>query len=240
MLDFVGDPYGTRTRVLALRCFSAGAALLVVGAITVRHVRVRAELPFALIPALFGVQQLLEGVLWLTFPGKAPQLSIMLTHVYSLFSHVLWPIYVPIAVLLLEPIRWRRRLLTALAIAGAAAGLYLLYFLVTEPIVAQVTEGHIAYISPHFYVGAVLTMYVLATCASALVSSRSMVRWFGVATAVSLIAASAAYAAWFISVWCFFAAVMSVTVLLHFVRRDRGAERTFEASGAPAGRGTSA
>ena len=202
--------------------FSAGAVLLTVGAITVRHVRARAEIPFALIPVLFGVQQLLEGALWLTFPDKAPHLNAALTHVYSLFSHVLWPIYVPITVLLLEPVRWRRRLLTALALVGAAAGLYLLYFLVTEPIVSQVTGGHIAYISPHFFVGTVLTMYVLATCASALVSSRPMARWFGAATAVSLIAATAAYAAWFISVWCFFAAVMSATVLLHFAGRGRG------------------
>lgn len=201
--------------------FSAGAALLVVGVVTVRRARNGAELPFALIPTLFGVQQLLEGALWLTFPDRAPQLNAVLTHAYSFFSHVLWPIYVPLAVLLLEPARWRRRLLTVLALAGAAAGLYLLYFLVTEPITSRVVGLHIAYISPHFYAGAVLTAYVLATCASPLVSSHAMVRWFGVATAVSLVAASVAYAAWFISVWCFFAAVMSFTVLLYFLRRGR-------------------
>ena len=134
---------------------------------------------------------------------------------------MLWPIYVPIAVLLLEPVQWRRRLLSALTLAGAASGPYLLYFLVTEPITSRVVGRHIAYISHHFYVGAVLTLYVLATCASPLVSSRPLVRWFGVATAMSFIAAYAAYAAWFISIWCFFAAGMSITVLLHFVRRGR-------------------
>lgn len=200
--------------------FSAGAVLLVLGGATVRRARSKAELPFAMIPALFGVQQLFEGGLWLTLPDKAPHLNVVLTHVYSLFSHVLWPIFVPLAVLLLEPVRWRRRLLIGLALAGATAGLYLLYFLVTEPIVSRAVGGHITYISPHFYVGVVLTLYVLATCASSLVSSRPMVRWFGVATAVSLVAAAAAYAAWFISVWCFFAAIISVTVLLYFIRRE--------------------
>ena len=54
------------------------------------------------------IQQLIEGALWLTFPDKAPLLNSALTHIYSLFSHVLWPIYVPIAVLLIVggPLTW--------------------------------------------------------------------------------------------------------------------------------------
>ena len=67
----------------------------------------------------------------------------------------------------------------------------------------------------------VLALYGLATCASSLVSSHRTVRWFGVATALSLAAASAFYAAWFTSVWCFFAAVLSFIVLLQFPRRAK-------------------
>lgn len=50
-------------------CFSAtasitaGTALIVLGAISARRVRNRTELPSALIPALFGIQQLIEGTL---------------------------------------------------------------------------------------------------------------------------------------------------------------------------------
>lgn len=201
----------------ATASFTAGTALLAIGAVTIRRARSRAELPYALIPSLFGIQQLIEGTLWLTFSDGQPQLNTLLTHLYSLFSHVLWPIWVPVAVLLLETVRWRRLALAGLAAGGSAAGLYLFYFLVTEPIVARVRGGHIAYESPHFYVAMVLTLYVLATCASSLVSSHRTVRWFGVASALSLFAASAAYAAWFISVWCFFAAAISAIVLLHFL-----------------------
>lgn len=143
----------------------------------------------------------------------------MLTHLYSLFSHVLWPFYVPIAVLLLEPVQWRRRLIFGVAVGGAAASLFLLYFLMTEPIVARVVGHHIDYVSPHFYTWAVLPLYVLATCASSLLSSHPAVRWFGVATAISLILAATIYTAWFISVWCFFAAAISAIVLLHFLQR---------------------
>lgn len=200
----------------ATASFTAGIGLLAVGAVTTSRARRRAELPFALIPGLFGIQQLIEGGLWLTFTDNAPIANTVLAHAYSFFSHVLWPIYVPIAVLLLEPEEWRRKLLVAIAAAGAAVGLYLLYFLVTVPIVAEVVGRHISYQSPHFYVAAVVTLYVLATCVSSLVSSCKTIRWFGATTLVALLAAYAFYAFWFISVWCFFAAVLSVIVLVHF------------------------
>ena len=71
-----------------------------------------------------------------------------------------------------------------------------------------------------FGLAVVLTAYVLATCASSLLSSHRAIRLFGVATLVSLTAAAAFYATWFISVWCFFAAVLSIFVLLYFVRPE--------------------
>ena len=203
----------------ATASFTAGAGLLIVGAVTTRRARRRAELPFAFIPVLFGLQQLIEGAIWLTLPDKAPSLNAMLTFAYSLFSHVLWPIYVPIAILLLEPIGWRRRILVGIAVAGCAVGLYLLYFLVRLPIVSQAEGRHIAYLSPHFYLTAVMVLYVLGTCVSMLVSSHGRVRLFGLAAFIAYLVTYIFYTTWVISVWCFFAAVLSVIVLLYFPRR---------------------
>ena len=200
----------------ATASFTAGAVLIGIGAFTVSRVRRAPELPFALIPGLFGVQQLIEGALWMTFPDKAPHANFVLTYGYSFFSHVLWPMYVPVAVLLLEPEAWRRRLLVGIALAGALVGLYLLYFLVTEPMVSQVVNKHIRYESPHFFVAWVVSLYVLATCVSSFISSCNTIRMFGVATFIALLVAYAIYAFWFISVWCFFAAVLSVIVVVHF------------------------
>lgn len=205
----------------ATASFTAGAALLVVGVITVRKARSPSEIPYAAIPVLFGIQQLIEGVLWLTFPDKAPLLKMILTHAYSFFSHVFWPVFVPIAVVLLEPVRWRHKVLTSIAVAGGLVGLYLLYFLFTVPIVAEVRGHHIEYASPHFFIVTVMILYVLGTCVSSLFSSHRWVRWFGVTAFVSFGVAAAFYRIWFISVWCFFAAVLSSIVLMHFLsRRD--------------------
>ncbi|AEB85714.1 MULTISPECIES: DUF6629 family protein [Comamonadaceae] len=200
----------------ATASFTAGGVLLALGATTVPRAASRAELPYALIPVLFGLQQLLEGTLWLTFPDRAPTLNVWLTHAFSFFSHVLWPIYIPLAALALEPVRWRRRVLIAIALAGAVVGLYLLVMLVRLPITARVIGQHIFYDSPHFYVLTTMALYFAGTCASLMFSSHRRVVAFGIAAFGSAVAAYASYATWFISVWCFFAALLSVIVAWHF------------------------
>jgi hypothetical protein len=196
--------------------FTAGTLLLGVGVVTMKSARRRRELPYAAIPMLFAIQQLTEGVVWLTFRYEAPQLNAVVTHVYSFFSHVLWPAYVPVAVWLIEPAGWRRKVLLALMAAGAIVGAYLLYWLVASPVVSRPMGQHIVYLSPHFFLAAVITLYLLSTTISMLFSTHAYVRAFGVLALAAFAAAYAFYATWFISVWCFFAAVLSGVVYLHF------------------------
>lgn len=212
----------------ATASFTAGAVLLGVGTLTLRsalasrHAYGRRELPFAAIPLLFAIQQLIEGVIWLTFRVDAPLLNSVMTHVYSFFSHVLWPVYVPVAVLLIEPAGWRRRGLIAFVAAGAAVGAYLLFVLVAFPIVSRPTGQHIEYVSPHFFAAITMTLYLLSTAVSPLLSTHRMVVVFGALALLSFGAAYAFYATWFISVWCFFAALLSAVVYLHFGLRELG------------------
>ena len=203
----------------ATASFIAGGALLAVGAVTVKKSTQKRELPYAAIPLLFSVQQFIEGVLWLTFRFDVPMLNAAMTFVYSLFSHVLWPIAVPLSVLLLEPVQWRRKALTAFLVAGAAVGLYLLVSMFRFPIESRMVGGHIEYISPHFFIGAVMTGYLAGTCISVLFSSHKMVKVFGIAALLSFTGSYVIYTQWFISVWCFFAALLSGIVFLHFTDR---------------------
>jgi hypothetical protein len=202
--------------------FSAGAVLLVIGAVAVKRIRNWVELPFALVPSLFGIQQLIEGALWLTLPGNSPHLNAVLTQVYSAFSQVLWPIYIPVSVLLLERHVVRRRVMAALTLAGAAVSLFLLYYMAHRRVVAQVNGHHITYIFPHFHEAFASGLYLLGACLSPLLSSHRYVRLFGIAVTLSLIATYAFYSTWFISVWCFFSAILSSIVLLHFYERRQG------------------
>jgi len=207
-------------------CFSATASLSAVvvlagvGTLTVRSARKPREMLFAAIPLLFAVQQLSEGVIWLTYDHEAPQLNAVMTQVYSFFSHVLWPVYVPVAVLLMEPSGWRRRAMLVFVAAGVLVSAYLLYSMIVYPIVSRPAGNHIEYLSPHFFAAGAMTLYLMSTALSPVLSTYRTVRVFGVLLLLSFAAAYALYATWVISVWCFFAALLSLVVYLHFVLSD--------------------
>lgn len=206
----------------ATASFVAGASLSAVGVATLTKAERRSELPFAAIPLLFGIQQLIEGVIWLTFDRDAPVLRDVMTNVYSLFSHVLWPIYVPFAIAVLDAAPWRRKALRVFQVAGVMVGLYLAYSLVTRPIVAEVIGKHIVYVSPHFYLLPVMVLYLAATCVSCFFSSHTFVRLFGILALLSFIAAAVVHARALVSIWCFFAALLSVLIYLHLRFRHLG------------------
>ena len=203
----------------ATASFSAGAVLLGIGALTLKATRRPSEWPFAAIPFLFAIQQLIEGVIWLTFSTDTPLLNTAMTHAYSFFSHVLWPVYLPVAVLMIEPPGGRRRTLTALVLAGSAVGIYLLYVLVAFPVVSRPTGQHVEYDSPHFFAAEVMTLYLVSTTVSPLLSTPRGVKVFGALALLSFGAAYYFYATWFISVWCFFAALLSTVIYIHFAWR---------------------
>lgn len=200
----------------ATASFSAGAFLLGLGVMTLRSTCSARERPFAAIPLLFALQQLTEGVIWLTFRYDAPLVNTVMTHVYSFFSHVLWPIYVPIAVLLIEPPGPRRRALAGFVLAGLAVGLYLLYILAAYPVTSRPTGQHVEYVSPHFFAALSMTLYLASTSVSLVLSTHRTVKLFGVLALLTFAAAYYFYAVWFISVWCLFAAMMSAVIYLHF------------------------
>ena len=210
----------------AAASFVAGATLSAIGVATIRKAERPSEIPFASIPLLFGIQQLVEGVIWLTFRNEAAALKQGMTYVYSFFSHVLWPIYIPFAIRFLEYAPQRKRALLAFQAAGLVVGVYLLYFLIARPVVAEI-DGlhivrHIIYESPHFFLAPVIVLYLAATCVSCFVSSHPFVRLFGVLALLSFMGTYLYYTRALVSVWCFFAAVLSLIIYLHLRFRQLG------------------
>lgn len=200
----------------ATSSFTAGAALTAVGVLTVHPSEGKVELPLALVPLLFGIQQLTEGVLWLSLGHDLPTLTTVATYIYSMFSHVLWPIFVPFAILLVETSRWRKQALGVFQALGVAVGLYLLYFLIRFPVTAHVHGRSLTYDSPHFYIIGVIVIYLLATCLSGLFSTHRCINAFGVLAFILAIAAYQVSVVTFVSVWCFYAAILSLLVYAHF------------------------
>lgn len=195
--------------------------MLGMGIMTLKAARNQRELPFAAIPLLFAIQQLSEGVIWLTFEYETPHVNTVMTYLYTLFSHVLWPIYVPIAVLLIEPDPDRRRTLLGFVIAGTVVGLFLLGTMATFPVVSLPIGHHVEYVLPYYFAAATMTLYLMSTTVSLVLSTLTTVKVYGLLTLLAFVAVYAFYATWFVSVWCFFAALLSGVVYLHFMPQIR-------------------
>ena len=209
-------------------CFSAtasfisGTALCVIGVATLKQTKAPAEVPFALFPLLFGIQQLTEGVIWLSFSYSIPVLRQVMTYIYSLFSHLIWPIYVPLAVGIMEEVMWRKKALLLLLVLGVTVGLFLFYWVTAGPLNAEVISHHIVYISPHFYSVPAMILYFTTTCISCFFSSHGFIRVLGVLLVLSLIGAQIAHSVALVSIWCFFAEILSLLVYLHLRFRYSG------------------
>ena len=204
----------------ATASFTAGTGLTLIGVATFRMAPRKSDKLFASIPLLFGIQQLTEGMIWLSLPASA-FLSALIVF-YLLFSHVIWPTLLPLSVSLMEKNRWRRNVLRVCTGVGLIVSVYFLHYLFTEHVTATIVNKCIVYNSPHFFRTFLLSPYTLATCASCLFSSHRIVNLFGVVAFLSALVAMYFFQQSFVSVWCFFGAILSVIIYAHFYRERRG------------------
>lgn len=198
----------------ATASFTAGVGLSIIGGVTLASVKKKSDIAFAAIPFLFGIQQFAEGVIWLSFQNQV--LLSFMTIIFLLFSHVVWPLLLPVSVFMMEKSLWRRIVIGVCIAIGGTVSAYFLYYLIQEPVHAVVVNNCIAYTSPHFFKTFVLSPYTAATCASCLFSSHRMVQVFGIVAFLSAVVAFNFFQQNFVSVWCFFSAILSVIIYLHF------------------------
>jgi hypothetical protein len=214
--------------------FTAAAVVGVVGVETLRRVRTRRELIVGALPVLFAAHQLTEGFVWLGLRGEVSSgLGATATDAYVIYAQAVLPVIVPIGFLLIEPSRRHRRRVAPFVALGLAVGGYLLWQVTQYPIYAEEHAHCIAYVTYTPLEIPAGAAYVIATCGPALLSSRRYLRSFGAANLAGVaIAASLRYAE-FTSVWCVYAALVSVLILEHF-RRQRRLENEGRVSGPPA------
>jgi hypothetical protein len=204
--------------------FTAGAALSMVGVATIIKAKRKQKpsaLPFAAIPLIFAVQQITEGFVWLSLDNNWPVVQNVAAHIFAFFAYAWWPLFIPIAVSLWEIVLWRKRLIGVIEVVGLAVGGGLLYYIVEYPVVAHVVNRCIAYqiaspLNIRLYAEG---FYLIAVLAPLFLSSRKPVNLFGVAAVVSLGVTYVFFRVAAVSVWCFFAALLSFIV--YFAIADR-------------------
>jgi hypothetical protein len=202
--------------------YGAAAVLMPTGLYAVHRAR-RLRPPYwvmALVPILFGIQQGFEGRVWQVVEAGNPAGAVPLALAYHFFSHFLWLWWIPLCSYLVEERKRRRRLFLGVGVFGFLAGGLVYFALLFNPgwLSVEVEEHAIVYnVSSTYRAPFELdipipasALYGLIILVPLLFSSHRHIRTFGVLVALSIALASAAYGYAFVSVWCFFAAVISL------------------------------
>ncbi|MFC1810873.1 DUF6629 family protein [Patescibacteria group bacterium] len=201
-------------------CFSATASLVAgvatsgIGVATIKNARSKREIPLASIPLLFGIQQLIEGVIWVSF--GMPLFNTVLTYIYVFYSHIWWPFFIPLAIFLVEDQKIRKKVLFFYMIVGICVGLYFTVNTLLGPVSSSIIQNSIGYTCNYYNLEIVLLLYMLATCICCFISSHRTIQLFGFLVFIAAIFTYQFYITVFTSVWCFFSAALSVILFLHF------------------------
>ncbi len=197
--------------------FAAGIILSAIGVAAIRKVQHKSQIPFAVIPLIFAVQQITEGFLWLSLPDPLKSTtSHALTIIFLLFAQVVWPLYVPLSILLLEKKGTRKNIQKILAGLGALVSLYLGYCLFNYPVQAQITGHHVEYIRNYLPTlqNPVAVCYIISIITPSFFSHIKRMWMLGVTIIISAAITELFYENYFVSVWCFFASLLSLAVYM--------------------------
>jgi hypothetical protein len=213
-------------------CFSAqasfaGAAVVgTAGVAALTMVRRPREVPFASLPLLFGLHQALEGITWLDLHGQDDAvLTGWGVHLWVFYAWALLPIWVPWSVWLIEPDEHRRQFMQPLLIIGGTLSAFMLTQAFQSGIEVSVVSSNLDYRLP-FSPGWLLAFpYVLATCLAPAISTQLWVRVFGIANFLAMSLATLIKAQAYSSLWCTFAAFLSLIIVAHYVQQTRQRRR---------------
>lgn len=194
-----------------------GIAIVAIGSDAARHLRHRSDhLLLATLPLLLGVHQLIESLIWWQLQGDLPHLvGRVALWLYLLIAFVVLPVFVPVAVLSLEPssrLRWRMAPFVAL---GAVVSTVLLVALLRGPVTVELKPYHLAY-GTRLHTGAlIVTAYVIAICGALLFSGYRHILIFGLANLVAVAILARLTVDGFASLWCGYAAISAGAIALH-------------------------
>jgi hypothetical protein len=218
-------------------CFSpqadvvGGLVICAIGVDAVRHVRRRRELlALAWLPLLLGAHQFIEALVWLWLQGHVPRgIGHVALWAYLLIAFVVLPVFIPLAVIALEPTRRRKAMMVPFALIGTVTAAILLATMVRGPVGVKLAPYHLSYSIRVSDGLLIIALYVIAVCGPLLMSGYRNVVIFGAVNLVAVIVIARLTISGFASVWCGWAAISSAAIALHCrfaepdaqTRRDR-------------------
>ena len=200
--------------------FAVGGALIPAGAYCLWSAAVKkpSYLGLAAVPLVFGIQQLGEGFVWLGLHAEDPVQIRTASLFFLFFALAFWPFWFPFTATLMERERRRKILFGALTVLASAWFWFLFLPLAFGPASMLTTDADHHSIAYHYsevpliQAGNKLVLRALYFGCVALpmvLGSENLGRIPGLVLGGSAVFAAIVYHYAFVSVWCFFAAVLA-------------------------------
>ena len=207
-------------------CFSAtvsfGASALIgtTGVIAYNKAQTKPQKAFAAIPLFFAVQQFAEGLTWLSLSNSNDTSYDFLmpgsSYAFLFFAWIVFPFFIPLVMYGLEKDPGRKSIIQFILIVGTLVSMTLAYVLIRYPVETYINGHHIDYEAAlsHPLTWALSVFYIIATVFACLFSSVKKMWILGVINLASYAFSKIMFSSTVISIWCFFAAISSVLILI--------------------------
>ena len=195
--------------------FAGGVIISAIGVATIREVHKPSQALFAGIPLFFGIQQITEGLLWVTIPlPDFINIEKISTYLFLSMALVIWPSMIPLSVSMMEEDRKRKKMLRLFIIPGLMLSIYYLVCLILFRVQPQISGYHILYSNdfPRALSNPAFIIYLFVTITPLFISGVKKTWLMGILMTLSCLVTAIFFTQFLTSVWCFFAALISVVV----------------------------
>jgi len=202
--------------------FTASAVLLPTGlySLHLAYQRNPSYLPLACIPIAFAIQQACEGMVWLGFGADSPVETNLGAFGFLFFAYWFWLFWSPWSVAQLELKPTVQRVCWGIGFLGLVYGGLLYLPLLGQPtwLTVHIIHQSIQYetrliFDPWLSQQVDRTFYAIIILTPFAIASNRFLRFLGAAVCLSAIASHWLLNEVFTSVWCFFAALLSLFIL---------------------------
>lgn len=191
--------------------FTAAVLLGAIGSATLKINNSKSFLFLAAIPILFSIQQLSEGLVWLNLDQHifSAETALVAQSLYLFLAFFIWPIWIPLSLALTEKTLWRRNLMYAVLGCGIVLSILNLTYALNQNITVRIIDHSLQYSGR---VPDQAIIYPLIILIPIFLSSLKHMWIYGGLITLAYLIADYSYSTNFVSVWCFFAAIVSLSL----------------------------
>jgi hypothetical protein len=239
-IESTSGPIGVTVCFSAEASFAVGGALIPAGifCISAAWIKKPSYLGLALVPLFLAIQQISEGFVWTALNHDDPLQKRSASLVFLFFALAFWPFWFPVLTTIMEPQPVRKAIFAVISVMTTAWFWFLFFPLLVgsdELLSTEKVHHSIRYqydqLAVYQYIHPVplRILYLLSIAGAPLLGSENWGgRIPGLVLGASALVAAVLFDYAFISVWCFFAAVLAVYLCVVFYRLPRAPTVTIQ------------